>query len=393
MTTIDGLAEQLKSRINRDRLVKTVVDLCAIKSWTGDSGAVLDELAEILARDGFKVERPAGGHATAPAVAVRLESGKPGKTLQFNGHLDTVHLPFVPPAVEGDRITGSGSCDMKGGTAAAVEALRVLRESGALTGGSVLFTGHDLHEAPWGYGMQLDNLIREGYVGDAVLIPEYMDTCIPIVGRGLATWKITVRRPGAPIHEVMRPMDEPSVIDAGAELVARIRQYATHLATKSDPLAGTETAFIGQIHSGEIFNQYPQECWLEGTRRWLPGEKREAVETEFRGLVQKVAERTRTTIDVNFQCVRDGFKLDQNHPFVGKFVDAYKTTSGGKELPFGAKPFCDDCNTFWALADIPGITHGPRAGGAHTVKEWVSIDDLVRVAHVYALTAVTYCAA
>ena len=26
----------------------------------------------------------------------------PGRTLQFNGHLDTVHLPFVPPAVVGE---------------------------------------------------------------------------------------------------------------------------------------------------------------------------------------------------------------------------------------------------------------------------------------------------
>ena len=37
------------------------------------------------------------------------------------------------------------------------------------------------------------------------------------------------------------------------------------------------------------------------------------------------------------------------------------------------------------------ISHGPRAGGQHTVKEWVSIEDMVRVAHLYALTAVLYC--
>ena len=26
--------------------------------------------------------------------------------------------------------------------------------------------------------------------------------------------------------------------------------------------AGTESVFIGLIHSGVIYNQYPQECWL-----------------------------------------------------------------------------------------------------------------------------------
>ena len=63
----------------------------------------------------------------------------------------------------------------------------------------------------------------------------------------------------------------------------------------------------------------------------------------------------------------------------------------GAPLPTGAKPFVDDGNCFWARR-IPAITHGARSGGQHTVHEWVSIDDLVRLAKVYALTAVTYCA-
>ena len=40
---------------------------------------------------------------------------------------------------------------------------------------------------------------------------------------------------------------------------------------------------------------------------------------------------------------------------------------------------------------MPAITHGPRAGGQHTVSEWVEIDDLVRVAKLYAAIAVDYC--
>ena len=54
-------------------------------------------------------------------------------------------------------------------------------------------------------------------------------------------------------------------------------------------------------------------------------------------------------------------------------------------------PFVDDGNSFWAMAGVPAITHGPKAGGQHTVHEWASIDDLARVAHLYALTAILYC--
>src|SRR5581483_6591408 len=265
--------DRLRRAIDRRRLVDTAVQLIAVPSRTGEAGAVSDRLAGLLAADGFAVERPAGGHPAAPAVVVRFSGGRPGRTLEFNGHLDTVHLPFVPPQVQDGRITGSGSSDMKAGIAAAVEALRALRDADALPGGAVLLVAHDLHEAPWGDGRQLNQLIADGYVGDAVLLPEYLNECLAVVGRGALTWKATVRRPGPPVHEVMRPA-EPSVIAAGAELVARLNQLHGKLSAKSDPMAGSESLFTGQIHSGSIYNQYPQECWVEGTRRWLPGTRR-----------------------------------------------------------------------------------------------------------------------
>src|SRR6266849_5168618 len=121
MTRTTLNVERIQRAVNRQRLVDTAVKLIAVPSRTGEAGAAADCLAQILVGDGFTVERPEGGHPAAPAVAVRFDSKRPGRTLQFDGHLDTVHLPFVPPCVEGDRITGSGSSDMKAGVAAAVE--------------------------------------------------------------------------------------------------------------------------------------------------------------------------------------------------------------------------------------------------------------------------------
>jgi acetylornithine deacetylase/succinyl-diaminopimelate desuccinylase-like protein len=397
-----SLIAKVQQAVQRQRLVDTAVRLIAVPSRTGEAGAVADCLAQLLREDGFPVERPAAGHPAAPAVVVRWspspspepspsgeEGGKRGRTLQFNGHIDTVHLPFVPPKVEDGKITGSGSSDMKAGTAAAVEALRVLRETGLLAGGSILLTAHDLHESPWGDGSQLNQLIAEGYVGDAVLLPEYLHDRLPIIGRGGLTWRATIRRSGPPIHEVMRPA-EPSVIAAGAELVRRLVDLDGRLAALQDPVGGKESLFIGQIHSGEIFNQYPQECFIEGTRRWLPGTQQADVERQLRAVFDDVAGATGTTVVSQFNLMRDAFLLNLNDQVVKAFQDAH-TAETGQPLPTGAKPFCDDGNSFWALANVPAITHGPRAGGAHTLNEWVSIDDLVRVATVYALTAIQYC--
>lgn len=383
--------QKLRSAVSRSRLVDTALDLCSIYSPTGHAGEVSDRLAELLAADGFNVERPTGGHDTAPAVAVRVDSGKPGPTLGFDGHLDTVHLPFVTPQSDGNQITGSGAADMKAGVAAAVEALRVLRDTGLLSAGSVLFTAHDLHEAPWGDGSQLDGLIRAGYVGDATLIPEYQRDHLAISGRGQAVLRVRVSRPGAPIHEVYRPLNEPHVIEVGAELIQRLFALGRRAASRAfDRHAGRESLFIGQVHSGEIYNQFPSELKLEGTRRWLPGRDRHAVEAEFRQLLDELAADTGATIEAQFMLVRDAYYLDVAHPFVETFQNVMAATDG-QPLPLGGKPFVDDGNTYWALAKIPAITHGPRGGGAHTLEEWVSIDDLCRVAMVYAATAVAYC--
>jgi succinyl-diaminopimelate desuccinylase len=383
--------ERLKPHVNRQRLVETAQRLIEVPSRTGEAGAVSDRLAEILTADGFKVERPTGGYPEAPAVLIRLESGRPGPTLQFDGHLDTVHLPFVPPRVENDRLlSGSGASDMKGGVAAAVEAVRALRDAGGLVAGSILLTAHDLHEAPWGDGRQLDQLIRDGLVGDAVLLPEPLRDVLPVAGRGCATWKVVIRRQGLPVHEVMRSNQEPSVIAAAAELVARLGRLEAELSSSPHPVCGAASVFIGQVHAGEIYNQYPQEAWLQGTRRWLPGTDAKAVEREFLAGLDRLAADTGTTITCDWFFIRDAFALDPADRLVASFQRCHRATSGA-DLPIGPKPFVDDGNSFSALGGMPAITHGPRAGGQHTVSEWVEIDDLVRVAWLYAATALDFC--
>lgn len=389
MSANAALRDRVLAAVRPRRLLETARRLIAVPSRTGEAKGALDTLAAVLAAEGIAALRPDVGYPQAPAVVARLAGKRPGRTLQFNGHLDTVHLPFVPPTVEGDLLRGSGSADMKAGTAAAVEALLALRDADALTAGAVLLTAHDLHETPWGDGRQLDALIGAGYVGDAVLLPEYLSEVLPIIGRGGFTWKVEIRRPGPPVHEVMRPA-EPNVIATGAELVRRLMALDAELSQRSDPLAGSESVFIGQIHSGEIFNQYPQVCRLEGTRRWLPGTRVADAEAQLRRLLDETARASGTTIDVEVRLMRDAFRLDEAHPFVACFRNAYEALTG-RLLPTGAKPFCDDGNSFWARAGVPAITHGPRAGGAHTLDEWVSLADLARVAKTYALTALAFC--
>jgi acetylornithine deacetylase/succinyl-diaminopimelate desuccinylase-like protein len=392
--------DAVKAAVRRDRLLDTAVKLIGVPSPTRSGAAVADRLHEILESDGFAVERPACGWPEAPAVVTRFDSGRRGKTLQFNGHLDTVHLPFVPSRVEDGMLYGSGAIDMKGGVAAMVEALRAVRDSGLLAGGGILLTAHDLHEAPWGDGSQVDRLIEAGYAGDGAMIPEYTAESLPVVGRGLAVLEVSVTRDGEPVHEVLGGIEQPDVIAVGADLVRRLTDLNRQLGERGvagvgakrnpgDPRGLKETVFIGQVNSGEIYNQSPTEFRLSGTRRWTRDSNPDDVRREFFELLSAAEEGTGTHVEGEFHFVRDAFELDERDWLVESFQGVCRAVRGGP-LPTGVKPFVDDGNTFCAHG-IPCVTHGPSGSGAHTLHEQVSVAELERVALYYALCALRFC--
>ena len=384
------LINTIRNAVDPARLLATAVALVEIPSPTLSAGAVADKLAQILQEDGFAVERPVGDWPEAPAVVVRYQSGKAGYTLQFDGHLDTVHLPFVPPRVEAGALYGSGSSDMKGGIAAFVEALRVLRTTNTLPGGGILLTAHDHHEGPWGDRRQVEALIRAGVHGDAVLLPEYLADRLPLAARGMAIFEARIQRTGTPVHEVFRPAGLPDVLQTGATLVTRLGQLHERLKQISAPYAGHDSTFVGRIQAGEIYNQSPTLCTVSGTRRWVTPGRAAAVQAEFAQLLAQLAAESGTQIALDFAVQGEALQINPAAAAVRAFQAAY-TALTGAPLPFGDKPFVDDGNTFARLAGIPALTHGPAATGAHTLNERVAVDELVRVAQVYALTAIGFC--
>ena len=391
MSTLSPTTIQtIQQAVNQQRLMATAIALVEVPSPTCSAGAVADRLAEILHGDGFTVERPVADWPEAPAVVVRYQSGKPGRTLQFDGHLDTVHLPFVPPRVEDGIFYGSGASDMKGGIAAFVEALRVLRDTDSLPGGGLLLTAHDHHEGPWGDRRQVYAFMRDGLVGDAVLLPEYLADRLPVAGRGMAIFEIRITRDGEPVHEVLRPAGTPDVVRTGAELVNRLHKLNDRIKAITAPYVGSDSTFIGRLQAGEIYNQSPTLCLINGTRRWVTPGQAKVVEAEFRQVLAELAQETGTTITVDYHVQGEAWQLDPAQPIVTAFQAAY-TAATGAPLVLGNKPFVDDGSSYISTGGIPAITHGPDAKGAHTLSEAVPVAELVRVAQVYALTAIGFC--
>jgi len=385
------MIEKITRAVDEKRLLDTAVSLIELPSPTLSAGAVADRLAEILVAEGFAVERPEADWPAAPAVVARLESGQPGRVLQFDGHLDTVHLPFVAPRIENGILYGSGSSDMKGGIAAFVEALRVLRDTDAIQRGGVMITAHDHHEAPWGDRRQLLALIREGYLGDGVLLPEYLGDVLPVAGRGMAVFSIEIERDGEPVHEVLRPAGLPDVVGVGAELIQRLKALCERLSVRIAPHVGSDSVFVGRMESGEIYNQSPVKCRIEGTRRWVAAGSGPKAKRELEELLAALAVESGTRVNlVDWVVPGDAFTVDEQSPLFAAFQGAHEAVTGNV-LKVGAKPFIDDGNGFMNVGGVQALTHGPCATGAHTLDEEVPVAELLRVAKVYALTAFDFC--
>jgi acetylornithine deacetylase/succinyl-diaminopimelate desuccinylase-like protein len=114
------------------------------------------------------------------------------------------------------------------------------------------------------------------------------------------------------------------------------------------------------------------------------------VRADFEARLAELAQSTGTTIELDWEQQGEAFSISPEHPIVTAFQAAH-TAVTGVALPLGNKPFMDDGNTYAGIGGIPALTHGPAAIGAHTLNEEVAVAELVRVAQVYALTAIGFC--
>ena len=121
---------------SQDSLVANTRRLIAAASPNppGDVTAAAAVAADLLARiPGARVRRYESAPGIVNLVAV-VDSGRPGRRLCFNGHLDTFpigeDLGWTVPPLGGDlrdgRLYGRGVSDMKGGIAASLLAVRAL---------------------------------------------------------------------------------------------------------------------------------------------------------------------------------------------------------------------------------------------------------------------------
>jgi succinyl-diaminopimelate desuccinylase len=221
-----------------------------------------------------------------PNLIARIGGSASKPPLCFSGHIDVVPLGAAPWSVEpfaaeidGGRLYGRGSSDMKSGVAAIVAAAVALAPRLHDTPGLVLVitAGEEC-------GCQGARKLAaaEGALGEAgaVIIAEPTGNR-PFVGHKGVLW-MEAEAKGVTAH-ASTPEKGDNAVYKVARAIARLERFS--FAAEPHPVLGPLTLNVGWVHGGINVNSVPDRASFGLDMRLIPGVDREALKAALKQAV------------------------------------------------------------------------------------------------------------
>lgn len=381
--------------VSKDRVLALLSDLIRIDSVNPSlvpGGKGEHDIARFLCKymedAGLQVHYQEFAPGRANAIGV-LKGAGGGKSLLLNGHIDTVGTggmtvpPFVP-TVEGGRVYGRGSFDMKGGVAAMVEAVDAIRRSGERLRGDVIVTcvGDEEYAS-----LGTEAIVRE-YRADAAINCEPTGLDLVLAHKGFAWIRASVQ--GKAAHGSL-PWAGVDAITKAGKLLAAVDDMATRrLAEKTHPLVGSPSVHASLISGGAELSTYPASCVVELERRTVPGEDRDTVVAEMDDLVKRLEREDPTfkaAVDVFFY--RSSFEVSPDEEIVRALRQASIDVLGRAPEYTGTMPWLD--SAILKDAGIPTAVFGAGGDGAHSAVEYAGLESVFDCARVLCSAIASFC--
>lgn len=359
---------------------------CDVDTWEPDASTL-----ERFPGSGIVPDRDLRG---MPIVVGRL-AGR-GRSLLLNAHYDVVppgrleswtHAPFEGVVSDG-RIYGRGACDMKGGLAAILEALRCILDAGVeIPGPLIVESVPDEEQTSMGTLACCERGIR----ADAAVIPEPTDLRVLVAVRGSLSGKIVV--PGRAGHSEMAqpPWEQGGAVNAIHKAVQvlhgidalnaawKIRPDKRHRYLDPDVLTPT------MIRGGEWEVMHPERVEITFTSNFVPSAKDTRAEIE--AMLDRVAQedpwmRAHPPVLVAGDSLY-GAEVSEDAPIVRTASSALADVGIRPEL-VGSGSLTDMVHLI-NYSKVPTVSVGPSTRTAHMADEYVTVDELVTTAKVLAL--------
>lgn len=345
-----------------------------------------ERVSDFLERFFLSLKVPYERRTIAPGrdnLIARYEPpGTAMRTLLWDAHQDTVPAegmivePFRP-LIEGERVFGRGSCDVKGGLASMLSAFsRLVNERPAGSARVLLACTVDEEYTHTGSSA----LASEGLTVDLAIVAEPTKLEVVTAHKGAVRWKILTD--GIACHS-SRPGDGINAIYRMARVLSALEVIANQLQEKvPDPLLGPPTLSVGRIEGGQSVNVVPDRCSIDLDRRVIPGEDVDGVRETLRIALNTALDHT-IPFEFSEPWVRmPSLSPEQTRNWVDPIRDAMAKVLGTPP-PVSAVPYGTDAGPL-AASGIPSVVIGPGdIAQAHTKDEWIAIEQLELAADVY----------
>jgi acetylornithine deacetylase len=332
-------------------------------------------------------------------------NGNNARSLILNGHVDVVPVgnqdlwddsPWSG-TIKNGNLYGRGSCDMKCGIAAGVFAVQALQQLGFTPQRDVLIESV-IGEESGGVGT-LTSIVK-GYRADAAVIMEPTSLMMCPVQAGALTFRIKV--PGQAIHASMKRSGVSAIEKFYQILYAvneleqkRHRNYSHPL--YDDPL-GVAPISVGTVIGGDWHSTVPNEVIAEGRYGVFPGESRETARDAFAEVIHEVAAkdpwlRENPPVLEWFEGQFESGETDVKEPIIGLLAGSHSDITG-RSPKLNGVPYGSDLRLFTNHGKIPAVLYGPGdVAHAHTVNEFIPLEEVVTCTKVLALTIYRTCGA
>lgn len=328
-----------------------------------------------------------------------------GKTIHFNGHVDVVHEgdiskwhfdPFGGEVKDG-KIYGRGVSDMKGGIAAQIYAIEVLREAGLKLRGIIQQSAVVDEETTGNRNAGMGYLVEKGYITKeettAVVITEPLNSTNVCCGhRGTIWGDITFY--GRSSHGSMPSLGINAIENCTKFITLATEQLGALHQTKYDPNvipieAQTASLAFTVIQGGTNTNSVPDICKVSFDRRLVPGESLDQARSEIHSILQYLeSENSNFKYKYEERYATNPIWVDPEQPLSRIFRNAIKTVTD-KEAEIVCSPGSDDQRFVVQNAGIQAcIVYGPgNIKNVHCYDEELSIEDLRIAIEVMAIGA------
>lgn len=356
-------------------LLKKVININTVVSNEKEVADLLQDLMEgygIVCEQVVYREEP-----TRTQLIATLDSGKPGKTLGFTGHMDVVPVggiawdtdPFEATEIDG-KLYGRGTADMKSGLIAQVVATIRLKEANLPTSGKLKLLICAAEESGI---LGSDDLTAAGFADDldGLVIGEPTD--LKIVRAHKGAYLLDVTSYGQTAHGSLPELG----INAVDNLMIAVNEIRNALDLDyTDEVVGKSSISLNGFHGGSSMNVVPDMATATFDIRTVGGQDHSKLTAQAQAVIDRLAsEKTgfKAVLTVRVDLLPVSTAVED--PIVKMAKDAVANHSDRTGEISGISGATDG-SRFTRAGDFPIIVLGPgEMAMAHQPNEYVDIED------------------